>query len=227
MNLLNSQNGKFKVPRRWSNTELKKIGPVFKGEMINVSGWDDRDKQGGSYKSYFTGCSAYYISNFAGTRGLSDAGAVTNFEIDLEKDLNRELVNRFDVVFNHTTLEHVFDVFKAFENLCLMSRDIVIIVLPFTQQIHTSDSFSDYWRFTPMAIKKLFERNGLTVIYEAANNDSDCSNYVLSVGSRNPQNWKNKLEYHEVKSLSDWIAEPAAPVKFIKSLFSNSSKSGE
>ena len=37
---------KFKVPRYWSNEELKKFAHLFKGSVINVSAWKDVDKQG-------------------------------------------------------------------------------------------------------------------------------------------------------------------------------------
>ena len=37
---------KFRVPRIWSNKELKKFASLFSGEIINVSGWMDNDKQG-------------------------------------------------------------------------------------------------------------------------------------------------------------------------------------
>ena len=36
--------------REWSNMELRKIAPTLTGDIINVSGWEDKDKEGGLYK---------------------------------------------------------------------------------------------------------------------------------------------------------------------------------
>lgn len=77
--------------------------------------------------------------------------------------MNQEIANRFDVVFNHTVLEHIFDVNKAFENLCKMSKDIVIVVVPFCKNKYAE--YGDYWRFTPLAVQKLFVKNSMDLIY--------------------------------------------------------------
>lgn len=200
---------KFRSPRLWSNHELKKIAHLFDGEVINVSGWDDRDKEGGYYANYFYRARKYYLSNYRGVRGLDEAGDKTDFEIDLEADLPDSLINRFDVVFNHTCLEHIYDVFKSFRNLCLMTKDILIIVVPFTQQVHTSKSFSDFWRFTPHVIERLFSENAMTLIYLNFNNNYNCSNYIFAIGSRNPQKWYSKIpQIKNTDILSDWIGEP-------------------
>lgn len=201
---------KFRLPREWSNHELKKFTHLFTGDVINVSGWDDRDKEGGFYRQYFKSASRYYISNYRGTRGAADAAEKTDFFIDLEAEIPEELKGKFDVVFNHTTLEHIFDVFKAFQNLCLLSKDVVIVVVPFTQQVHTSDSFSDYWRFTPHAVEMLFNRNGMHIVYVSANNHANCANYVIAVGARYPEKWKDKFPESKLNfELSNWIGEPA------------------
>ena len=41
------------VPRLYTNDLLKHYGPYFKGSVVNVSGWDDRDGEGGVYRDYF------------------------------------------------------------------------------------------------------------------------------------------------------------------------------
>ena len=63
----------------------------------------------------------------------------------------------FDVVFNHTTLEHIYDIRKAVANLCAMSRDAVVLVVPFMQASHATDVTADYWRLTAQALRKLLE----------------------------------------------------------------------
>jgi hypothetical protein len=179
---------KFRKPRVWSNQELKKLAPLCAGSVINVSGWVDSDKEGGFYKDYFSNATSYAISNYPGERGFQ--GDHNEIALDLEKELPEYLKNNYDVVFNHTTLEHIFDVQKAFENLCLLSKDLVIVVVPFMQEQHYNGSFKDYWRFTPFALEALFNKNGLELVYISGNNKRGESVYVLAIGSKKPANWK-------------------------------------
>ena len=44
----------FSIPRRWSNTELRRFAHLFGGPAVNVSAWQDRDKEGGFYRQYFS-----------------------------------------------------------------------------------------------------------------------------------------------------------------------------
>ncbi|WP_174412692.1 methyltransferase domain-containing protein [Thermococcus eurythermalis] len=191
---------KFRVPRMWSNNELKKFAHLFSGRVINVSGWKDIDKEGSRYKDYFVNAEEYWISNYKSEyRGFQ--GTLENeIFLDLTQPLPKELRHKFDVVFNHTTLEHIFDVFTAFKNLCELSKDIVIIVVPFIQEQHAD--YGDYWRFTPLAIRELFKRNGLELIYINFNDWSNSSIYIFAIGSRHPDKWEkirnhpdNKLNY--------------------------------
>ena len=199
----------FRLPRHWSNHTLHSIAPLFDGEVINVSGWDDRDKEGSRYREYFSAASGYFVSNHSGIRGIDDAADTTDLSLDLTAPVPAELQQRFDVVYNHTTLEHVFDVFKAFSNLCLMSRDIVIVVVPFAQEMHFTASYGDYWRFTPMAVRELFRANGLDVVFEDASPHRYAGIYLLSVGSRRPTYWHERLPAWEpVNQVGGWIASP-------------------
>lgn len=182
---------KFRLPRLWSNRELEKVAPLFTGDVINVSGWRDENKEGGHYRDYFTGANHYTVSNHGGTRGWSEDQA---YLIDLEAPLAEELQEHFDVVFNHTTLEHVFDVFKAFENLCALSRDVVILVVPFVQEVHVTSDFSDYWRFTHHSLQRLFERNGMTVLRLISTPYPHSSIYHFCVASRHPDRWSGLIE---------------------------------
>lgn len=175
---------RFRAPRLWSNQELKKIAPLLSGDIVNVSGWRDSDKEGKTYQlHYFTAASDYFITNWKSDARGYQGDLKNEFYLDLEKDLPKELVGRFDVVFNHTTLEHVFDMFKAFENLCSLSKDVVVVVVPFLQEQH--GSYGDYWRFTPWAIKRLFQRNGLMLAYLNFNDTKKDAIYVFAVGARN------------------------------------------
>ncbi len=184
---------KFRKPRKWSNEELKKIAHLFTGDVINVSGWKDIDKEGGHYTDYFCNAKSYAISNYK-TEARGMQGLENEFFLDLTADLSPALIGKYDVVFNHTTLEHIYDVKKAFTNLCLMSKDIVILVVPFLQQMHSD--YGDYWRFTPSCIKQLFEENGMKIQYLSFNNDKHTSVYIFAIATKNPNVWSDKIPFH-------------------------------
>jgi hypothetical protein len=181
-----------RLPRVWSNRELEKYARLFGGDVVNVSGWRDVDKEGGHYKDYFPNATSYSITNYrADARGFQ--GFANEIFLDLEKELPPELFRRFDVAFNHTTLEHIFDIKTAFANLCNLSKDVVIIVLPFLQQYHAD--YGDYWRFTPLAIKRMFEENGLRLLYQSFNSHGMSSVYVFNIAARQPDKWKHHFDW--------------------------------
>jgi hypothetical protein len=181
---------KFRLPRVWSNVELKKFAHLFTGDVVNVSAWQDLDKEGLRYRDYFKNAGSYSITNYK-----SEARGFQGFEneifLDLASDLPQNLIQKFNVVFNHTVLEHVYHVHKAFSNLCLMSKDIVIVVVPFLQEMH--GHYGDYWRFTPLTMKNMFEDNGLKVLYSSFNSHPQTSVYLFFIASRNPELWKGKI----------------------------------
>lgn len=184
---------KFRLPRIWSNQELRKFAHLFEGDVVNVSGWKDIDKEGRKYQQYFTSASSYKITNYESeARGFQ--GYKDEIFLDLEKDLPTDLKKRFDVVFNHTVLEHIYKVHKAFENLCLMSKDTIILVVPFLQEMHTS--YGDYWRFTPLALKNMFEENEFKIQYLSFNSHRNASVYLFCIATRFPEKWETKIPYH-------------------------------
>jgi len=176
------------IPRIWSNHELKKFAHHFKGDVVNVSAWQDNDKEGRKYANYFSNAKSYTLTNFKEEmRGFQ--GYSGEIFLDLEKPLPSELEGRFDAVFNHTTLEHVYDFQTAMDNLCKMTRDIAIVVVPFLQVMH--GNYGDYWRFSPEAIAKMFEKRGLSVAYLSFNKQKRTSVYIFCIASKNPDKWKN------------------------------------
>jgi hypothetical protein len=186
---------RFRLPRIWSNVELKKISHLFTGDVINVSAWQDLDKEGKRYRDYFTKASSYYITNHP-TLPKGYQKSENEFLLDLEADLPDTLRARFSVVLNHTVLEHVFDFHKAIKNICDMSTDVIITVVPFMQQMHgfyDEGGYGDYWRFTPLSLQMLYDRHGFTTIYQSYNTDANTSVYVLHVCSRSPEKWKDKM----------------------------------
>jgi len=182
---------RFRIARLWSNREIRRIAPLFTGEVVNVSAWDDRDKEGGHYENYFSKASSYHYTNYSGVRGYQ--GHKNEYFLDLTSELPQQLYQRFDVVLNHTTLEHIYDVKRGFKNLCDMTRDIVIIVVPFSQVQHETESYQDYWRFTPSCLREMFSENGMQVVYEAESTATNAAVYLLAVGTRNPHKWKDKI----------------------------------
>jgi hypothetical protein len=195
---------KFRLARHWSNRELAKLAPLFTGDVVNVSAWEDRDKEGRCYKDYFVNAANYCCTNHEGYRGFQ--GMAHEYSLDLTADVPEELKQRFDVVFNHTTLEHIFDVREAFAGLCRLSRDVVILVVPFAQAQHDSGDWKDYWRFTPSCLWRLYAENGLTVVYEAESPYRHSAVYLLAIGSRRPEYWTDRLPRHVRNSRAGaWI----------------------
>lgn len=181
-----------KVPRQWSNAELQKFAHLFTGDVVNVSGWEDADKQGRKYKDYFVNAKTYRMTNFKeNMRGWQ--GVPGEIFLDLERPLSSDLKEVFDVVFNHTTLEHVYNVQVAMDNLCEMARDIVILIVPFLQQMH--GTYGDYWRFTPESVVKMFESRGLSIAYLSFNNHKRASVYIFCIATKNPAIWKEKFPF--------------------------------
>jgi len=171
-------------PREWSNGELARIGAQFDGAVINVSGWRDEDQRGGHYRDYFSRASSYAVSNFKGTRGMEDQRSDAVF-IDLEAALPESLRGKYQVAYNHTTLEHVFEIRKAIENICTLSTDVVILVTPFLQSVHFEQgAFGDYWRPTPMCLNRILAENGFTTAYQSANDTHWHYAYVFTVAVR-------------------------------------------
>lgn len=177
----------FRVPRAWSNRELRRIGGLFDGDVVNVSAWRDEDKEGGHYRDYFPRARNYALTNYKPeARGFQ--GAPDEIFCDLEKPLDPALVGRFDVVFNHTVLEHVYEVQTAFRNLVALSRDVVIVVVPFLQTYHSD--YGDFWRFTPLAIERMYRANGMEMLSCTFNENVMSAVYLFAIGSKHADRWR-------------------------------------
>lgn len=175
-------------PRPWSNAELRRWAPLFRGDVINVSAWEDADKEGARYADYFASAASYTISNAGGARGAAHLPG--ELRIDLTEELPADQRRRYDVVFNHTTLEHIFDIATALRNLCSLSRDIVIVVVPFLQELHWEESsYGDFWRPSPFALQRLFEENGFELVHLAWNENPTTALYLFCIASRQAAKW--------------------------------------
>ena len=177
------------TPRLWSNNELKMVIPQL-GDydtVINVSGWKDLDKQGAKYQSYFPKASIYDISNYDGDdeRGGTGDGQIS---VNLDEHLDPKLEGKYDIAFSHTVLEHVVDPVFAFDQIAKLTSDLIITVVPFKQKMHFEPGqYGDYYRFTPMTMRRYHEKNGFEVIYESFTPRPSLDVYLLHVGTRQPE----------------------------------------
>ena len=200
---------KFRLARLWSNQELRKIGGLFDGKVVSVSAGENIDKEGSTYDTYFPQAAEFWITNHAPGLFRGHAGRPDELLLDLRQPISAELAGSFDVVFNHTVLEHVFEIETAFATLCRLSRDIVIVVVPFAQAEHENAGYQDYWRFTPGCLRRLFESNGLDVVYEAESPHRDAAIYLFFVGARHPERWRDRMPpYGRVENAGAWIGTP-------------------
>ena len=206
----------FRLARKWSNAHLRLIAPACAGRIVNVSAGDDEDKEGSTYESYFSGATTYTLTNIhAAFRGYQ--GRPNEIPLDLTDPLPPGLAGSFDVVFNHTTLEHVFDVRTAFRTLCELSADLVIVVVPFAQVQHENVGYQDFWRFTPTCLRALFAEHDFEVVYEAANDDFNASVYLFVVGSRNAERWRGRFPaWQPLEKAASWIGSRRRPLATVR-----------
>lgn len=215
---------KFRVPRVWSNRELEKFGNLFSGKVVNASGWKDIDKEGKKYRDYFPNISEYWISNYKSEARGFQGNQENELFLDLERNLDEKMLEQFDVVFNHTVLEHTFNVNKAFENLCKMSKDIVIVVVPFLQEQHAKHAdYGDYWRFTPLAVEMLFQENNMEMLYINYNDAINNSIYIFSIATKNIGEW-DEIRHMGGNRIHD-ISNHMIGTKIIKNNLSSNIKS--
>lgn len=210
-------------PREFSNALVKRYGPFFKGAAVNVSGWDDRDGEGGFYRDYFPGKTSYTVTNApteAKGFGSLSGSHVREVALDLTIPLAPGLVAGFDIVFNHTTLEHIFEIEAAFANLCRMSRDAVVLVVPVIQQVHIVESFGDYWRPTTIAIAKLFRKNGFEPLVVKTNDQPFAPVYCVAIAVRDPKKYeelfKVSLDFEMGASLFGSSLKKGSPDKLAR-----------
>jgi len=189
---------KFRAARIWSNGELMQFSNLFMGTICNVSGAGDADKEGRYYRNYFINSSKYLITNL-------HKDEQTDFVLDLEVELHKDLVGICDCVFNHTVLEHVYECRRGFANLCTISRDVVIVVVPYIQQIH-GGGYKDFWRFTPDTMQHMYDENGLKLRYCSANGAERTSIYLFCIGYRDPK-WDK-----QIPERMDISLEPTQPL---------------
>jgi hypothetical protein len=137
---------------------------------------------------------------------------LTEYPLDLTKPLPKELYQKFELVFNHTTLEHVYDNRLAFKNLCNMAKEAVMVVVPWVQQVHIAPgAYDDYWRYSPYAMEKQYEENGYSMVVCSHNNDFDTAVYLFCIGIRNEKlpdySMFSKIKVDNNEPAGMWIGE--------------------
>jgi hypothetical protein len=188
---------RFLNARKYSNLLLRQYAPLFSGSVINVSGWNDTDREGGNYRDYFPNKKEYTVSNFStAERGVGSmkGSGVREIVLDLNAPLPEQYKRSFDVVFNHTTLEHIENAEIAFRNLAEMSRDALILVVPAMQNFHIVKSYGDYWRMTPLAIGKFMLRYGFEPLVLVSNEQPFTPIYAFAIGVRDPKKYRGKID---------------------------------
>jgi hypothetical protein len=176
--------------RNWANHELRKFAPLFSGEVINVSAGMDRDKEQGTYREYFSQARSYCISNYK--RVFSEPSPYNEFELDLSDPLplGSPLLGKFAIVISHTVLEHIYEVNVAIDNLCKLSNDIVITIVPWIQAFHHEEHvYHDYWRISPYALVRLFQERAYKTLYISWNHDPIGNIYIFQIASQHPERW--------------------------------------
>ena len=216
---------KFRAARVWSNKILRKYAPFFEGDICNVSAWIDIDKEGGQYKDYFAGASSYSVTNYGakegheshkGSYGKDGDKNVKEYILDLTSPtLPENLRKKFNVVMNHTVLEHIYDNHTAFKNICDMSSEVVISIVPWVQEVHVAPdgAYNDYWRYSPYAMSELYKENGYTMVVCEYNNDFDTAVYLFTIGIRDEclnlqkYNMFKKMIINNDNPAGRWIGE--------------------
>ena len=182
-------------PRRAANVILRRYAPLFSGKIVNVSGWDDRDGEGGYYRDYFSEKTGYVVTNaptdIKGVGSMAQTG-IEELSLNLERPLPGAWKGAFDTVFNFSTIEHIRNVEEAFASICAMSRDAVILVVPSIQQIHIAD-YGDYWRLTPLGIVKLFQKHGFTPLVVEANDQPFNPIYTFVIAVRDAKKYEGRI----------------------------------
>ena len=156
-------------PRIWSNREISRVAADVTGDVVHVSAWRDEDKEGRRYRDYFSGARSYTTTNVGGQRG---EGGQDDIHLDLAQPLPGHLEQAFDLVFNHTTLEHIPAAHLALGNLFAMTRSDLLVVVPFMQVEHWEcPSFGDYWRLTQHGLAQACLDHGFEILSLTSNHN--------------------------------------------------------
>lgn len=134
------------LERRLSNALLQDWCADVTGRVLSIGSGGDTDKEGLSYREYFSRASRYTTSDVEGVPGC-----------DLTLDARKlEILDAsFDALFVSGVLEHVDDVTAAVAECyrVLTPGGVLLVGVPFNQPIHRAPL--DFWRFTEYGLRWL------------------------------------------------------------------------
>ncbi|MCD4742598.1 MAG: hypothetical protein K8R67_09020 [Desulfobacteraceae bacterium] len=161
---------------------IKKFEKKFTGPYLEVG---SKDYGGGqALRSIFKSRDTFIGADMQEGSGVD---VVLNFTQKFEKidaELNGE---RFGTIFCMSVMEHCDQPFKMAENLTALLKPggKICLSVPFSWKFHGFPS--DYWRFTPEGVKKLFS--------DLEFNDADC----LASTSKKLEFYKPDMEVGKIK----------------------------
>ena len=137
------------------------------------------------------------------TIDVNDYGNYPDIIFDLCSDDANELQNRYDKIICIAVLEHVYDPFKAINNLKTMLKDNGVLYgyAPYIYHYHAPKDleFQDYFRFSKDALSYLFREFKEVELFPVRGRVSSSFNYMF------PGRWKKYMEKTRINILLDKI----------------------
>ena len=68
----------------------------------------------------------------------------------------------------------------------------MVVVVPFLQQMHGDygpEGYADFWRFTPLAMERMFRADGFEILLLDYNREPSTSVYLFVIAGKNPSTW--------------------------------------
>jgi len=138
------------------------------------------------------------------TLDMNDFGDYPNIIFDLCTDLDPELEEKYDKIICMAILEHVYNPFKAVENLkkILKSNGKIYGYVPYLYHYHAHKNlkFQDYFRFSKDALVYLFKDFNNLELFPYRGRYSHAFNIMF------PGRWKNFIEKTSINMLLDKFA---------------------
>ena len=135
------------------------------------------------------------------TLDMNDFGDYPDIVFDLCSDMNEEIYEKYDKVICLAILEHVYNPFKAVENLTKMLKKNGTLYgyVPYLYHYHAPQDleFQDYFRFSKDALAYLFKDFDNVELYPVRGRISS-SLHMMFAGR-----WKNYMEKTNINIFLD------------------------
>ena len=130
-----------------------------------------------------------------------DYGDHPDIIFDLCSESANELQNRYDKIICISVLQHVYDPFKAINNLKTMLKDggVLYGMVPYIYSYHAPENleFQDYFRFSKDSLAYLFREFKEVELFPIRGRVSSAFHYMF------PGSWKKYLEKTRINILLD------------------------